>query len=935
MPALIIPSFARGELAPGLHGRVDTAAYHVGLATARNMFIHSTGGASNRPGLQFIAPSANHSGTSQLIPFQFKTTDTYMLEFGPGYMRVIRNDASVLEAAKTITDITQTSPAIVSSTAHGFSDGDEVFIANVVGMLEINGLRAIVANKNDDDFELVHQENSAEAFDTTSYLSYASGGTVSRVYEIATPYQQADLNELKFVQSADVLTITHRLYAPRELAREDHDDWTLVEISYAPTQDHPIDAAATAGGSTGSDTYEYKVTAIADETLEESLAALSTVSKTITDATQTNPVVVTATAHGFTDGNEIEIDGIVGMVELNGRRFKVANKNDDDFELKGEDGINHTAYVSDGTAGQTHVFVTDGNATLSDSAYVDIDWSETIDAQRYAVYRRKDGLYGLIGETEELTFRDDGKTPDLDSSPPRATEPFLGADNKPGTVSFYEQRQVHGGSTRKPDTSVYSQTGNFKNLSVSTPAKADDAITATLNSQEVNEIRHYIPLNDLLTLTSGEEWRVNSGDNSGFAAATLRQRPQSRWGSSHRRPVTIGSTVLYVQEDNRRVRSIGYTLEVDGYTGTDMTLLAGHLFRLHSITGFAYAKGVDSLVAATRADGVAGVMTFQQEQEIIAWARWDTAGWFETVAAIRPSAAEPDQAFYFMVRRIINGRTVRYIERAHSRRFANVRECFFVDSGSSVDVPVTISGVTLANPAVVTATAHGFSEGEETDINDVEWVTTEDDMGNQEQPDQLNGRRFTTQNITTDTFELIDDEGVVVDSTLFNAYVQGGAARATFSTISGLHHLEGETLVALADGNVVRDLVVTNGEITLARNASQIHQGLAYSADIETLNIETRSATDTLQGKKKNVEKVIVRFEESRGLWIGPNKTRLLEMRQREYERYGDPTALLTGDKEITLEPNWNSNGRIFARQRDPLPMTVLAFIPIFDQEDD
>ena len=84
----------------------------------------------------------------------------------------------------------------------------------------------------------------------------------------------------------------------------------------------------------------------------------------------------------------------------------------------------------------------------------------------------------------------------------------------------------------------------------------------------------------------------------------------------------------------------------------------------------------------------------------------------------------------------------------------------------------------------------------------------------------------------------------------------------------------------------------------------------------------------TIQGKTKKVADVTVRFEKSRGLMIGPSVDKLVPMKQREYEVMGAPTALLTGDKKIILKPDWNSNGRIFLRQSDPLPMTILAVIP-------
>ena len=133
----------------------------------------------------------------------------------------------------------------------------------------------------------------------------------------------------------------------------------------------------------------------------------------------------------------------------------------------------------------------------------------------------------------------------------------------------------------------------------------------------------------------------------------------------------------------------------------------------------------------------------------------------------------------------------------------------------------------------------------------------------------------------------------------------------------------------LADGNVIKNLTVSStGSLTLPRSFGRVHVGLPYTSEIETLDpeITSRSIT-TIQGKKKKVGKVIVRFERSRGAWIGPTTTDLIEIKTREYENYGQPTSLLTGDEEVVLTSRWNEHGRLVIRQRDPLPMTVLAIV--------
>ena len=122
MALLIQPSFAKGEISPTLYGRVDTSAYHIALAKALNCNIHTYGGVSNRPGTIYIGPCKEHTYAPRLIPFQFKTADQYVLEFGNLYMRVIRDDAYVTETALTGCTATAANPVVVTKSSHGYSN---------------------------------------------------------------------------------------------------------------------------------------------------------------------------------------------------------------------------------------------------------------------------------------------------------------------------------------------------------------------------------------------------------------------------------------------------------------------------------------------------------------------------------------------------------------------------------------------------------------------------------------------------------------------------------------------------------------------------------------------------------------------------------------------------------------------------------------------
>ena len=1010
----IQPSFAKGELGGELHGRVDTAAYQVGITEGTNMQIHTQGGASNRPGLKFICPCKDHTNRPVLVEFEFKATDTYIIEMGNLYARFVRNDTQVLEATKTITAATAANPVVVTAGTHGYSNGDHVFIEGVVGMTELNGRFFQVANKTATTFELTDvYDGGASNIDGSAYTAYSSGGTSGKVYEVVTPYAQADLPELKWTQSADVLTVTHSTYGVREFSRTDHNAWTVTQPTFAPSLDDPTSVSV--AGTGGSVFWKYKVTAIKDETLEESLAGIDTSGKTVVSTDNTNPVSVEITAHDLLSGDEVEFIGLTEMTELNDRRFIVTKVDADNFTLNGEDG---TSYTDESTGGANTCFATfDGTGTAATPTGATIPnntitWAAVTGAVKYRVYRAKggSGIFAFLAETQELTYSDSTTAlleTDLNVTPPTARNPFRVAGEYPAAVGYYQQRRVFGGSTNLPDTSDFSQTGNQSNFSKSSPVQADDAIRVTLNGREVNQVRHYVPGSDLIMLTDGSEWRIHFGGSGGFSAETMQQDPQTHWGANHLRPIIIEDITLYMQENSIAVRSIGFQLRIDGYRGTDLTVLAPHIFEEATGVSWAYSRAPDPSVHVVRSDGTAAVLTFDQEQEVLAWTQWETRnGLFKWASSTRPSSTDVEDAAYFVVERVVNGNTVLLIERVASRRFTDVQDCFFVDSGLSLDSPVAITGATAAYPVVVTAASHGFSDGDEVDIEGVQWTPQFDSSENETNPDQLNGRRYfvadstantltlfsnenpayvtgITQadpgvvtspahgfsdgdvialhgvagmveandtvykvaNKTADTFELNTVADATVDTSAFTAYTNGGSAyhaadgsafeayvrngnvRKAVTTISGLNHLEGQSVVALADGNVVSGKTVTDGAITLDRKASRVHVGIKMVATLQTLDIAAPGG-NTIQGKKKKISYLTVKLHKSRGLLVGPTSSKLVEMKQRENEVMGAPTELLSGKKEIHLKPDWNSNGRIVLRQVNPLPMTILAIVP-------
>jgi hypothetical protein len=150
--------------------------------------------------------------------------------------------------------------------------------------------------------------------------------------------------------------------------------------------------------------------------------------------------------------------------------------------------------------------------------------------------------------------------------------------------------------------------------------------------------------------------------------------------------------------------------------------------------------------------------------------------------------------------------------------------------------------------------------------------------------------------------------------------------------VSGLQHLENETVSILADAQVEPQQTVINGLVTLQNAACVIHVGLPIEADFETLRLNVGN-NGQLIDREKNVFAVRALLEESRGLFAGPDFSadNLIEYPQRSIENYEEPVTPFTGQASIRIPSTWDSGGNVAIRQSDPLPLTILSIIPELD----
>ena len=834
-------SFSSGEIAPVIHARTDLLKYTTGLRTCRNNIIMRHGGASNRPGTGFVAEVKDSSKAVRLLPFRFNAEQTYILEFGDLYIRIHRNGAPVLETQTDISDITRSNPATVACAPGAYAEGDEIHVSDCEGMTELNGRTLVLGTESPaNNFHLKYKDGTD--VDATTFGVYTGGGKAARVYEVTTTYLEAELPEINYIQSADIVTLVHPSHKPAELARSGHTTWTLTDMVFGAALTAPANLTSDSPGAN----FKYVVTAVDAETGEETLPSIEEEATTKT-------------------------------------------------------------------------------STLT--------WDAVAGAGKYNIYREQAGQFGWIGVAGTESFQDSDLTVDPLDTPPVDRQPFASAGNYPSTVVYYQQRLIFANTNNNPEGVWTSKSALRKNFMISTPLQDDDAVTFSLVGREVNEVRHLSDSGELVVFTSSGEWAI-AGNGAGILLpAEINPRQHSSNGSSILRPLNVGGSDIYVQARGSVIRDLAYTFEKDRYRGDELSIFSSHLFDNYTIVDWAYQQIPHSIVWAVRSDGVLLGLTYVQEHEVFAWHRHDFDGEVENVASI-PEGTE--DVPYMVIKRTIDGRTVRYIEAMKTRTINDIVDYVGMDSSLSYDGRNTDTGHTM-----VLTGGSTWLHGEVLTLTSSTGYFIAGDVGNEvwlpNPSDETDVVRCVITGFTSDTIVTVNPSKLVPES--LRSVVVSDWSFAV-DVLGGLWHLEGKEISVLGDGFVVSSpnnnsyntLTVADGEVTLDKPYAVIHAGLPITADLETLDIDTPQGP-SLADKKKNISRLHIFVESSRGGFIGveaeDDKTKgLTELKVRETVEYDDPVALISGTKDQNITSEWNDSGKIFIRQVDPLPLSVLAVVP-------
>lgn len=683
---------------------------------------------------------------------------------------------------------------------------------------------------------------------------------------LTTPYTSSQLAKLQYAQIGNNLYLVHPSHAPRLLSRISNTSWAIQTINFSPPP-----------------------------TFENGFSLTNTVTLSAASGTA---VTVTAGA-GFFKQSSV------------GRRLIVTSPN-----LTGLAAI--TAFTST-TVVTANVLVafnttsyTSGQIRMLDSPQTTLTPSSALEGAQVTLTAVENSFSGIeIGKYFKLhggvvycthftsaTVVNGIIIKGLSSAAGTTTwtmeETYWSSTyGFPRSIAIAQQRLLFGGNSSYPYLVWATEVGLFDSFHYGVGA-VTNAIEIPMVQNKLETIQTMDAAQDVFVGTTVAESTIRGVDGP-LTPTDVDVRERTFYGVAGIQPTKVNNEIVFAQNGKGRIRSFRFDYQYNSYVSEDLTYFSNHL-TTGSITQLAYSDEPDNLIWAVRSDGVLLCGTYDREHETLAWSRITTDGTFESITTI--SYNGKPQA-WTIVKRIVNGSTKRYVEMFQFDKGDNDLHGFS-DSFLYYSVPKTITNITKANPAVVSSTAHGFSNGDVVVIKDVSGMT------------EVNNKSFTVANAAANTFQLSG-----VDSTNYTTYTFGGAAYEKVTSVTGLDHLEGKTVQIKADGAVQSTKTVSSGAVTLDSSAGEVVVGLPYVSTIETLNLEALGAGQ-FQGQSQRWVSVILRIYDS----YLPTVNDMYIPVRTPVDPMNTKIPLQSGDF-IYGPDTWGVTGRLNIQVSDPYPFNL------------
>lgn len=721
-------SFNAGEFSALVEGRTDIDRYPASMRKMLNTIATPQGPAMRRSGTYFVCEAANNNERSALVPFIFSDEQALQIEFANEKVRFVLDAGLQVYTARPITNVTQLNPLKIDCPTLDALVGDQVSLNGFPNAHTINGRVVNITAKVGTVYTLDYNYAGG------TLGAPATAATGSLVYSIDGPYSSADVEFIRSVQSIDVVYLFCDGYRPRKLSRYNSYDWRLSVLDFStgpfmpeeknmgrltPSASGSPIGGGTATGDAGSTNPGHafdgdKTTYWASNANQAGWVQYQFATAKVIEGY----VIVPASVNDDTTYAKLDYapgdfnfmgsnDGITWYL-LDAQRGYVLYDNGRSVLFNVNNTVAYLYYRFEVTANTRNgpIKCRIGDLLFKDAAQVDI--TLTLSSAYDNVNKGQGFLASDVGRLIRVKGSDQSwrnmriKTrtsatvivATLLDEPFPNVEPILqwqlgywsDTTGWPSCGTFFEDRLFLGGTTEAPDLISGSRTGAYEDFMQRSPANEvmdDSAIVVRLNSRRLSSTR-WLATDErgLLVGTGTNEWVINPSDTANaLSARNIKARSSTDRGSARIEPAKIDRQVLYVQASRRTVREYAYVYESDGYKSPSMSLFASHL-GVKKFAQMAYASEPHSIVWFRREDGSVVGLTYNREENVIGWHQHDFGGVVESISVI-PSSESVQDTLWMIVRRTINGQTVRYIERL--MRFwdfdSTIEEAHYVDCG--------------------------------------------------------------------------------------------------------------------------------------------------------------------------------------------------------------------------------------------------------------
>lgn len=881
------PSFAAGELSPRLYGRTDFQKYATGAELIENFIVRPEGGVMRRHGTRFAGETKNHTKKSRLIPFVYSTVQAYMLEFGDTYVRFWKDNAPITSSTKVITAISQTNPAVVTAIGHGFSTSDRVVITTVAGMGQVNNREFSVGSTTANTFELV-------GADATGYDAYTFGGKAEKIYELVTPYSEEKLADLYVCQSADTLYIAHPQHAPRTLTRSGHTSWTLtpVNLERGPfanlNGDDTLRIMCTLTGTSYQPGGGVSIKASGPIFTKDHEASFLYMREMYLDQLAVSPWAST-----------LAISPAIGtQVSSNGNVYSLVDVGA---------GNSTGSVIPSHTEGDAWDNPTGGSATnYKKWRYLHSRWAVV----RLNTFVDPRNMTGTI-----VTYLCNGLAPSAKTIQSIA----------PGTGNVCRVTLTGHGYNEGDYVSISGAgqgTGDWKIVNVS-PTQFDlenSIATGTTNGGTAKRLSTWLWAHSAFSLERGYPATVALHEQR-IVYANTKQQPFGFWASASgdfanflpgtRDDETIAYNIAANQADPIRWIASGSDL-ILGTLSQEFAVYGGGMgdpispanTRIvpqsgEGSNGVPPAKvGIETLFVNRAGRKVFTLFNQSDVGGYVSTDMLELAEHLTLPGSITQVAWAKNPASLLWALRA-DGTLLALTYRREQQVFAWSRHW--------------VNGV-VESIAVIPSTQTRTDEL---------WIIVNR---------TINGVTRRYVEYLAPPFEPTHPEDKGAMGFLDSALRYEGTP---VTTVSGLYHLEGQTVKVVTDGAHHADRTVTAGKITLDQPAGTVWAGLGYTSRLRTLRLDVPSI-GTAQGKTKRIPRVTVRVHNSIGGHIGPgNEVVLEELVRRELNDPNDKSPpMRSGDVDVYLASDFDLDGRLAIVQADPMPLDILSIMPVMAMAD-